>query len=138
MVDEAIFTLRKQWTTSTALAGRVLLSTAADKVTVDLPKLKWTPLGGPIGHTDDGPMTLVKTRVQLDVFTKSVVEGRAIFTAIRNAAHAYPGGTLQGVRIVRAYFDEQPAVSAAGVVAEESNVMVVRVQADLLIDYREI
>ena len=136
MIDEAIFTLLKQWS-QPFLNGRVSLSTAADKVTIDLPKLKFTPLGGPIDHTDDGVVKLQRCRVQLDLFTKSVVEGRAGLKAIRDAAHAYPGGTVKEVPIVRTYFDAQPTVASVGVVADQSNEPVARLTCDLLVDYRD-
>jgi hypothetical protein len=135
MIDVAVATLVKTYAGS-ALGDRVALSTVPDKVTVNLPKLKFTPLGGPRDHTNSGPMRLVKARFQFDLFHTSAVTARTLLNTIRAGLESFKG-VSNGVTIARIYSDELPTLSLAGVKTEAANETVIRLTQDFLIDFYE-
>lgn len=67
------------------------------------PYLVWTPSSGvpqrPIAAQGAGGMTLLATRIQCDVYARTVAEVLAIQAAL-NAAVEFKYGTIGGVRIV--------------------------------------
>jgi hypothetical protein len=114
--------------------------TGGDRVEVlrDLPKVLYTQVSLVRPYCDDGSIGLVKARFQIDIFAATPPAARAIADNIRIGLDGFAGtvgSSLDPVKILRIYFDDEQMGKADGVVGQPRTAA--RWVQEMIIDYVE-